>query len=215
MRVRFQLSVVYSYTRRTGRLFQFCRPPLWRYNKDMEVIANENAGEVVQNPANICPQDIIERLTVVPVSFYSFDDREETGSVVIDRDLAGDIEELFALMLREKFPIRSVVPISDVRFDWDDERSMQANNTSVFNYRFIAGTAKLSNHARGRAIDINPLFNPFIKGDFIQPKGAVYDPSRAGTIATDSFIVAFLKARGWTWGGDWTDRKDYQHFEKP
>jgi peptidoglycan LD-endopeptidase CwlK len=98
---------------------------------------------------------------------------------------------------------------------------MMANNTSGFNYRMIAGTERLSNHARGRAIDINPLLNPCIRGDFVQPAGAAYDPSRPGTLTTDSPVTQFLKARGWIWGGDWASGrdgkplKDYQHFEKP
>jgi hypothetical protein len=169
---------------------------------------------IIQNPANICPREIFERLVLVPVRFWSFDGREDEGNIVINHDLASDVKELFDSMFREKFPLASVVPISDPRFAWDDERSMQANNTSAFNYRAIAGTTKISHHARGRAIDINPLLNPFIKGDIVQPKGAVYDLLRPGTIAADSFIVLFLKERGWTWGGDWTSLKDYQHFEK-
>jgi hypothetical protein len=53
-----------------------------------------------------------------------------------------------------------------------------------------------------------------MKGELVRPEGAVYDPARPGTITGDSFIVKFLKERGWTWGGDWTSLKDYQHFEK-
>jgi peptidoglycan L-alanyl-D-glutamate endopeptidase CwlK len=178
-----------------------------RYNGDMEII-------IVQNPASICPREIFERLVVIPVSFCSFGDGIGEGSVVIDRELADDIKELFERMFREKFSLQSVIPVSDVRFGWDDEQSMRANNTSAFNYRAIAGVAKLSNHARGRAIDINPFLNPEIRGGVVRPQGAAYDPSRRGTITADSFIVSFLKERGWTWGGDWTSLKDYQHFEK-
>jgi hypothetical protein len=108
--------------------------------------------------------------------------------------------------------------VADLQFEWDDDRSMAANNTSGFNYRPMTGdgtsATRLSPHALGRAIDINPLLNPYIKGEMIKPDGAVYDPSRPGTITADSFIVKFLKKRGWTWGGDWTSLKDYQHFEK-
>jgi hypothetical protein len=167
-----------------------------------------------QNPAHICPQEIFERLVIVPVSFYSFGGGVGEGSIVIDRELTSDIKELFERMFREKFPLQSVIPVSDPRFGWDDEQSMRANNTSAFNYRAIAGVPKLSNHARGRAIDINPLLNPEIRGGVVRSQGAVYDPSCSGTITADSFIVSFLKGRGWTWGGDWMSLKDYQHFEK-
>ena len=107
-----------------------------------------------------------------------------------------------------------MIPISDSQFQGSDELSMKANNTSGFNYRNISGTQKRSNHALGRAIDINPLLNPYIKDGTTQPTGAIYDSKRPGTITADSPVVIFLIERGWQWGGHWTDRKDYQHFEK-
>ena len=55
----------------------------------------------------------------------------------------------------------------------DDELSMEDNNTSAFNCREIPGTGPWSQHAFGRAIDLNPLLNPYIDctGAF-QPKNA-------------------------------------------
>ena len=92
---------------------------------------------------------------------------------------------------------------------------MAANNTSAFNYRTIAGTVRLSNHASGRAIDINPRQNPYIKGQVVQPPGAKYEPNAEGTLTEEHPVVrAFLKL-GWAWGGHWTTTQDYQHLEKP
>jgi peptidoglycan L-alanyl-D-glutamate endopeptidase CwlK len=102
-----------------------------------------------------------------------------------------------------------------VKYGWSDDESMAANNSSGFNYRYIAGTDKLSQHAYGRAIDINPLFNPYIRGDVVDPPGGVYDPSRPGTLVAGDAIVQAFEARGWTWGGRWDTRKDWHHFEKP
>jgi hypothetical protein len=132
------------------------------------------------------------------------------------------VNELFEAIFADGFPIATAIPIADLQFEWDDDRSMAANNTSGFNYRPMTGSgidgspgaSRLSPHALGRAIDINPLLNPYIKGGVIKPEGAAYDPTRSGTITADSFIVKFLKERGWTWGGDWMSLKDYQHFEK-
>ena len=171
-----------------------------------------SANSIVQNPASRCPQELFEQLVRVPVQFISFGAIKGGGIIEIHRDLASDVEELFQFMLAERFPLSSVRPI--VRFDWDDERSMRMNNTSGFNYRMITNTERLSNHARGRAIDINPLLNPSICGDVVQPAGAVYNPKRQGTLTADSSVTKFLKERGWTWGGDWTSPKDYQHFQK-
>ncbi len=169
----------------------------------------------LQNPAFPCPQEILNRQFLLPMRFYSFDSSIRSGQILLDFYLREDIEELFKLILKEKFPVQSAIPIAHPTFHWNDELSMEANNTSAFNYRHISGTSKLSNHALGRAIDINPLQNPFIKDETIQPKDAIYDTDRPGTISKDSFIVEFLKDKGWVWGGDWNDRKDYQHFEKP
>lgn len=167
-----------------------------------------------QNPHFICPPDILARQVLLPIKFYSFEGKIGEGEIVTDRDLAPDIKVLFEAILKEKFPITSAIPMASPLFEWNDERSMQANNTSAFNYRSIAGTQKLSNHALGRAIDINPLFNPYIRGEIVQPAGAKYDPAMPGAITANSFIVQFLKDRGWAWGGEWTSLKDYQHFEK-
>lgn len=173
-----------------------------------------------QNPKAPCPQEILDRQVLVEVDFYDFDGEAAEGIIVVDRDLVRDVSGLFEKIFDDGFPIASAIPVADLEFEWDDDRSMAANNTSGFNYRPITGTPggaigkRLSSHALGRAIDINPLLNPYIKGDAIRPEGAVYDPARPGTITTDSFIVRFLKERGWTWGGDWMSMKDYQHFEK-
>jgi len=166
-----------------------------------------------------CPEDIRKRQKVVKLKYYSADGRVHQGRLVIDRDLVKDIKKVFALALKERFPIYSVIPISDQRFRkdgrWDDELSMEANNTSVFNYREITGGGRLSNHAYGRAIDINPFQNPYIKQGVILPHGAKYDPSIAGTFTSDHSIVRAFLELGWVWGGNWTSPKGYQHFEKP
>ena len=76
-----------------------------------------------------------------------------------------------------------------------------------------------SNHSWGRAIDINPLTNPYVKGDLVLPPGgrAYLDRTKSfpGSILRDSYIVRRFEGAGWTWGGRWSDRQDYQHFEKP
>ena len=168
---------------------------------------------IKQNPQAPCPKIILRRQIVVNVSYYSFDDKTHRGQIIVAKDLAQDVKDVFKLLLQEKFPISSVIPISE--FWWDDELSMRANNSSGFNYRTITGTNRLSNHAYGRAIDINPLLNPYVKEGIVKPHGATYRLDEPGTITSNSKITSFLKQRGWTWGGDWKDRKDYQHFEKP
>jgi peptidoglycan LD-endopeptidase CwlK len=166
-----------------------------------------------------CPEQIRKRQKVVKLKYYSMDGKIHQGQLVVDKDLVKDTKKVFKLALKERFPIYSVIPISDRRFRrdgrWDDELSMEANNTSGFNYREITGGGRLSNHAYGRAIDINTFLNPYIKGDIVLPHGAKYDPGVAGTLNPDHPIVKVFLEFGWTWGGSWTSRPDYQHFEKP
>jgi len=91
---------------------------------------------------------------------------------------------------------------------------MEDNNSSAFNYRKVKNTKLISSHAKGIAIDINPLLNPQIKHGRVTPPAIVYDPSKPGTLTAHSIVVrAFIK-RGWQWGGLWQTTKDYQHFEK-
>jgi hypothetical protein len=150
-------------------------------------------------------------LSLISVRYLSFDGALHEGQVVIHESLADDVHAAFEELLVYGFPIAKAIPI--VRYDWDDEASMQDNNSSGFNYRAIAGTARLSNHAFGRALDINTFLNPYVRGEYVAPKGASYDPTRPGAIAPGIALV--FKSRGWAWGGDWTDRKDWQHFETP
>lgn len=166
-----------------------------------------------------CPEDIRKRQRVVKLKYYSADGKIHLGQLVIDTDLVKDIRKVFAIALKERFPIYSVIPISDQRFRkdgrWDDELSMEANNTSAFNYQEITGGGRLSNHAYGRAIDINTFLNPYIKDGLVLPHGAKYDPGIAGTFTSNHPIVRAFLQLGWDWGGKWTSPRDYQHFEKP
>jgi len=166
-----------------------------------------------------CPPEILKRQRIVKVKYYSFDGKVHQGQIVIDRDLTRDIKEIFKLAFAEKFPIYSVIPISHPQFRkdgrWDDDLSMAANNTSGFNYREKTGGGSLSNHAYGRAIDINTVQNPYLKNGIVLPPNGNYDSQAQGTLTSDSSIVRKFRELGWTWGGDWESFKDYQHFEKP
>jgi hypothetical protein len=95
-------------------------------------------------------------------------------------------------------------------------RLLEVSYFSLFNYRLVAGTERLSHHASGRAVDINPLQNPAVyKDGRIEPPGAVYNPGEAGAVSEASPVVqAFLK-RGWQWGAEFETVKDYHHFQKP
>jgi len=102
------------------------------------------------------------------------------------------------------------------RFDADDRESMRHDNTSAFNCRYVAGTTTWSQHAFGRAIDINPVENPYVDGSHVSPpRGRRYlDRSdvRPGMIVRGDVVLRVFRRIGWGWGGDWSFVKDYQHF---
>ncbi|HTK25222.1 MAG TPA: M15 family metallopeptidase [Pyrinomonadaceae bacterium] len=166
-----------------------------------------------------CPKSIRKRQKLIRLKYYSFDGRVHQGQMVLDKDLVRDVKKVFDVALKEKFPIKSVIPISDMRFRkngrWDDDLSMAAGNSSSFNYREITGGGRLSNHAYGRAVDLNTFQNPYIKGKISLPSGAKYDPTAPGTFTADNPIVKTFISLGWAWGGNWKSPTDYQHFEKP
>jgi peptidoglycan LD-endopeptidase CwlK len=161
-----------------------------------------------------CPKSILDKLTLVTVQYYSFDNKIHQGQVVVDKRLESDIKSIFQYILEIKFPITSVIPISNSRFNWNDDKSMAADNTSSFNYRVVSGSTKLSKHAYGLALDINPKLNPYIRGSKTDPPGAIYNTNKTGTLTNSHPLVKKFKALGWTWGGNWKSVKDYQHFEK-
>ena len=159
------------------------------------------------------PNYIRNHLALVDVSYLSFDGQEHQGQLVVDSRVVEDIKKVFIKLLEISFPIEKVIPIT--KYGWDDEASMQDNNTSAFNYRKILGTDRLSNHSLGLAIDINPLLNPYYSyNGTIYPLGAKYDTSVRGTITAESEIVLLFTSLGWTWLGEREKNKDYQHFEK-
>ena len=166
-----------------------------------------------------CPPEIRRRQRIVKVRYYSTDRKIHQGQIIVDKDLVSDVKTFFKEALKEKFPIHSVIPVSAPQFRknnrWDDDLSMATDNSSAFNYRVKTGGTQLSNHATGRAVDINTFENPYIKGTLILPPGANYNPNAAGVFTASHPLGKLLQKLGWDWGGNWTNLKDYQHFEKP
>lgn len=161
-----------------------------------------------------------EDLRYLKVLHYNLDGNVCLGEIVCNKGISKDLIEIFKTLYDAKYPIERMVLIDD--YDADDERSMAANNSSGFNFRFIAGTKRLSNHSQGNAIDINPIYNPYVKNKggtlFVSPSAGKKYADRKKDFPykidhNDLCYKEFIK-RGFIWGGDWTTLKDYQHFEK-
>ena len=163
-----------------------------------------------------CPIQLKD-LAYVTLSYWGFDDQTHTGVLIVDRSVATQVVEIFKELYLAKFPIARMEPI--YLYDNDDDKSMLANNTSAFNCREKTGLpGTFSVHSYGRAIDINPLMNPYIKGNVLLPATAQSyvdrNMAKPGMIIKDDIAYRAFISHGWTWGGDWTSLKDYQHFEK-
>lgn len=178
---------------------------------------------ILQNPDNPAPPHIIEAQRLLVVRHHGFKGNIHEGKIVVHKEVLTDVSDFFALAYEIGFSVEKIIPISDKRYLWNDEFSMEDNNTSGFNYRTIMGSDSLSNHATGRAFDVNPRQNVYVKHDqdgnvvFCYPKGAKYNEQARGTLTKEHPLVLFMKEKGWIWGGEWQRGDgviDYQHFEK-
>lgn len=149
---------------------------------------------------------------------YDLDGNLRLGELICNQKISRDLVDIFKSLYEAGYPIESIRLIDD--FKGDDVASMAANNTSCFNYRSTTGGGKLSRHAYGMAIDINPLYNPYVKnktGTVLPLEGADYiDRSRDFKCKIDENDLAYKEfaKRGFKWGGKWRFTKDYQHFQK-
>ncbi len=159
-----------------------------------------------------CPR--ADQLALVDVAHRTFDGGVARGQLVVATSIAAPALALLERLFAIGFPVRSMRPIDD--FDGDDDRSMAADNSSGFNFRTIAGTDLLSQHALGLAIDLNPVENPWLGAHGLAPAaGAGYlDRSdvRPGMIVRPGPVVAIFDELGWEWGGDWRHARDYHHI---
>ena len=150
------------------------------------------------------------------LSYWGFDGRAHTGTLVVGATVAGDVVDVFARLYAARFPIRRMRPIDAYR--GSDERSLEADNTAAFNCRYAvsAGPRRWSAHAYGQAIDVNPVENPYVLGGRVHPRaGAAYlerSRVRPGMAIAAGLLVRAFAAAGWSWGGRWRGSPDYQHF---
>ncbi len=194
-------------------------PPAAERNGGFEGYIARIDGELRERMTGVswrpgCPVGFAD-LRLLTVDHWGFDGRPHRGRLVVHRDQALTMVGTLRKLYRLRFPIRRMRLVD--AYGADDRRSMAADNTSAFNCRTVAGTTRWSEHAYGRAIDVNPVENPYVtdSGYVSPPVGAPFvDRTRRarGLIHRDGPVVAAFAAAGWEWGGDWPWPKDYQHF---
>lgn len=168
------------------------------------------------------PEITLEELRYVHILHYDFEGNAVEGELICNEYIAQDLLEIFQELYRNEYQIEKVLLIEE--YDGDDTASMEDNNTSCFNYRPVEGTGHLSKHAYGLAIDINPLYNPYITyaadgTEKVSPAGGLPFSDRSVSfpykIDEDDLCYKLFTQHGFTWGGNWNNVKDYQHFQKP
>jgi hypothetical protein len=161
-----------------------------------------------------CPVPLAD-LRQLTVSHWGFDGRRRLGRLVLHETAAGPLRSVFRRLYAARFPVRKLVPID--AYGGSDFRSIEADNSSAFNCRRATGSGSWSEHAYGRAIDVNPIENPYVEhGRVYHDASRSYasrQPVRKGMAVEGGALVTAFDAIGWGWGGRWTGSvKDYQHF---
>jgi D-alanyl-D-alanine carboxypeptidase len=161
-----------------------------------------------------CPVGLHD-LRLVRARFWGFDGRVHEGRLVVHRDVAREVVDVLRRLYVARFPIRRMVPVD--AYGASDYRSIEADNTSAFNCRVVDGTTHWSEHAYGRAIDLNPIENPYVTASGTTSHAASRPylrraPYRPGMAVEGGAAVRAFDAVGWGWGGRWSGARDYQHF---
>lgn len=158
-----------------------------------------------------------DELRYLTVLHHGYDGFVHVGELIVNACVADEVLQIFKELYLMGYPIEKMRVMSC--YGGSDELSMEDNNSSAFNFRYMTDGGKLSYHAYGLAIDLNPKVNPYVKEQSVLPvNGKEYinrDQCVLGMIKKDDAVYQLFKRYGWTWGGDWTSLKDYQHFEKP
>ena len=162
-----------------------------------------------------CPVALRD-LRLLTLTQWGFDRHVRTGRLIVHREVARDVAAAFRDLYAARFPIRRMLLID--AYGGSDFRSIEADNTSAFNCRYVDGTTRWSNHAYGRAIDVNPIENPYVSGASTSHAASrpYLDRSRRrpGMAYEGGALVRSFDRIGWGWGGRWSGTKDYQHFSE-
>jgi hypothetical protein len=162
-----------------------------------------------------CPLHYSE-LSLLTMPYWTPDGIVVVGQMTVNSSVAEDVVAAFEELFHLRFPIERIALVDD--YGGDDKAAMAANVTSGFNCRYVDGTERWSNHAFGLAVDINPLLNPWVRGETALPvEGEPYverDPAVPGMINAGDATIAAWERVGWSWGGTWQS-PDYMHFSQP
>jgi len=168
-----------------------------------------------------CPVPL-ENLRYLRITHLNFKGKDVMGEIIVHKDISHEVTEIFETLYEVAYPVYKMKLVSD--YKGNDWQSIESGNTSAFNCRNATGSKKWSKHSYGKAIDINPIENPYIaRSGRISHKASLKYRKRVhkkDTYADKAVLVKgdkaiqLFKKYGWIWGGDWSGVKDYQHFSK-
>ena len=167
----------------------------------------------------------LEDLRYLILLHYNFNHEIQVGEMIVNASIEQDVLGVFKELFENEYEIQSIFLIDNYwtgDADSTDSASIDANNTSCFNYRAVTGGSNLSNHAYGCAIDINPQQNPYIwmtenGWTWSHDNASPYVDRSSGNshiIVPGDICSSIFEKYGFQWGGYWTNPVDYQHFEK-
>ena len=184
------------------------------FTKDSDIFSRIKGVSYKDN----CPIPLSD-LRYLHVLHIGFDGQTHEGELICNKKIAEDLLEIFEDLYQANYQIEKIRLIDE--YGADDEASMEDNNSSCFNFRYISHTNKISKHGYGLAVDINTLYNPYVKtvdGNlYIEPNNATSYVDRTADflhkIDESDLAYQLFTAHGFSWGGSWNSSKDYQHFE--
>ncbi|MER6089189.1 M15 family metallopeptidase [Streptomyces bluensis] len=162
-----------------------------------------------------CPVTAPDQLSRVEINHHGFDGKVHRGVIVVHADTADSVARVFTELFDEGFPIRQMKPLEE--FGGDSNASLAADNTAAFNCRRldqINAPALESPHANGRAIDINPVENPWKDLRCKCWKPGVENSARTegkGKVLEGGSVWRTFTDEGWIWQN--IDVPDYMHFD--
>lgn len=175
----------------------------------------ETHYRINRDSVDVSFQNQWQNQTLINVSYYGLDGKIHKGQLICNRSVQAELKAVFQDLFTMQFPIQSVIPISE--FDFDDQKSMRANNTTCFDFREKVMGNGWSKHAQGLAVDLNPMQNPYIHPQKTEPFPNQSEMTTGRIRKEDEMgkkVIDIFKKQSWKWGGNWRSSKDYMHFEK-
>ena len=198
------------------------------FTSSMIVEGDEIFNRIIDRSFRYNDNISLSDLRYIKLLHRNYGGQTQVGELIVNAAIEADVIDIFMQFYMNGYQINSMHLIDDF---WagdgesSDYASIDVNNTSAFCYRTVTGSSNLSNHAYGLAIDLNPLENPYVRigddgyGTSAHANAQAYNNNRSSAemphvIDHEDLAYQLFSQHGFTWGGDWSNPKDYQHFQK-